>query len=445
MAITLVQAGTVVTASPVTMASVSTGGRLLVIVVECNLNPTLPAGWVSVTNTTWSRIFCYPGNPGGISSVALTSPGTVQGAQMLEFAGAATISPVDQTGAANATVTTSSPMNISTSGATALASELAVSGAYLGLGTSTKITVSAGAGFTQAGQVGNAVKQQAHVTFDYKLDTGAAAQVITDAITQDVTGVAGSIWDYAIATFAQPSAGPTLRTSVTTSAASGTTLVSPAFTPQTGDIIVLKQVTEDASDTISGPTNSGSTFSAWTSRVTDATASRVGARISTATCTAGGTSSTVTANFSSSTRHHSLVVEVWQNAQLAGTPATCDTTGSGAPTATVTTVAANSVVSWCDGDWAAVTGAAAYRSAAYQDGIDQQGGLYCAYYAYQAAASAGAQTIGLTAPAGQTYTLLGIEIQLAAAAPSGLLPQQLHARSPVTGLGAPAGEATYGR
>jgi hypothetical protein len=71
-------------------------------------------------------------------------------------------------------------------------------------------------------------------------------------------------------------------------------------------------------------------------------------------------------------------------------------------------------VTWVNGDWAAVSpSSAAYRSSATQDGLHDKSGTgnYVAYYATQPAASAGSQTMGLTAPTGQTWSLIGIEIQ----------------------------------
>jgi hypothetical protein len=70
-------------------------------------------------------------------------------------------------------------------------------------------------------------------------------------------------------------------------------------------------------------------------------------------------------------------------------------------------------------DWNAVDGASrAYSSSATEEGYDFQSGVYTGYWAYQSAASAGAQTVGLTAPTGQAWAIAGIEIQdTAAAAP----------------------------
>jgi hypothetical protein len=106
--------------------------------------------------------------------------------------------------------------------------------------------------------------------------------------------------------------------------------------------------------------------------------------------------------------------------------------GSGAPSDSLTTVAANSVVSWVSGDWAAVAGARTYRSSATEQGYHTATGLWTHYSAYQSAASAGAQTYGMTAPTGQTYTMASIEIQdSGGAAPTTLVRPRAMSRVPM--------------
>ena len=84
-----------------------------------------------------------------------------------------------------------------------------------------------------------------------------------------------------------------------------------------------------------------------------------------------------------------MVVERWSGAQLAATPVTVHVTGSGAPSTTLTTVGVNSIVSWCNGDWAAVNGSARTYSTTSgipaEDGYTFTTGAYTAYYAYQLA------------------------------------------------------------
>src|SRR5258706_6216188 len=149
---------------------------------------------------------------------------------------------------------------------------------------------------------------------------------------------------------------PTLVASyLVTSAASDTTsLVTPSFTPAIGEIVVVKAIAADFHLSISTPTDSQS--NAYTSRKTGPNSgSNVWAGLWTAT-TSAASSMTVTVAVSGTANWHSLLVERWSGASLAATPATNGTTsGTGAPSSTITTTAANSVVSWCDGDWNAVS------------------------------------------------------------------------------------------
>ena len=111
-----------------------------------------------------------------------------------------------------------------------------------------------------------------------------------------------------------------------------------------------------------------------------------------------------------------MVVERWINAALAGSPATMSASGtSTAPNGTCTTAAANSVVSWVSTDRTAGTGARTYRGTPTEEQYHTVTSWYTGYWAYQTAASAGAQTCGLTAPASQKWEIAGLEVQAAAA------------------------------
>lgn len=207
---------------------------------------------------------------------------------------------------------------------------------------------------------------------------------------------------------------------VVQSAANTTALVTASFTPATGDVLVVKGVAADAGMTWGTPTGGGWTYTNRVNIGTAANTTRVA--IWTAPVGAGGTAMTVSLTPAGLSNWHSMVVEVWSSAQLAASPAVASTNaGSGAPTQALTTAAPGSVVSWCNGDWAAVSPASrTFRDAPTDEGVhDGSTTQYVAYYAYQAAASAGSQTFGLTAPTGQTYSIAGIEIQAAAGAAAG--------------------------
>lgn len=188
------------------------------------------------------------------------------------------------------------------------------------------------------------------------------------------------------------------------------TLTTPSFTPQAGEILAVKALGADRLLTFGTPTGGGWTY---TSRGTDVTISHVSAAMWTAPVLVGGTSQTVAVTAAGTANFHTIVVERWAYARVAASPALTDQVGSGAPSATNTTVQPNSVVTWCAGDWAAVNSntTRVYRSDAYETGSQWLSGFFTGYWAYQYAVSPGAQTVGLTAPAGQTWTLLAVELQ----------------------------------
>lgn len=212
---------------------------------------------------------------------------------------------------------------------------------------------------------------------------------------------------------------PTLTASfpLASSAKDTSTLTTSAFTPGVSDVIVVKGASEDHLCVGGTPTATGLTF---TLRASSAAANNAWVGVWTAVV-ASSSSITVSSSWSGNAGFHSATVERWTSAQLAATPATNATkTGTGAPSTTITTVAANSVVSWANADWAAVApGTPAYRSSATQEQLDDHSTAdYVAYHAWQSAAAAGSQTLGLTAPTGQTWTLIGVEVQASTTAPA---------------------------
>lgn len=207
---------------------------------------------------------------------------------------------------------------------------------------------------------------------------------------------------------------PTLTTSylVAQDGASSGSLVTPSFTPAAGEVIIIKGLIEDAFASFGSPTGGGLT---WTKRVDIGSAFST-SRATVWTATVGSTPSamTVTVPHSGYPMPHSMLVERWANAKLAGSPATLSAGGSGsAPSGTCTTVAANSIVTWVNADRNAASSTRTYRSSATEDAYRVVGGAYTGYWAWQTAAAAGAQTCGLTAPASQLWELAGVEVQAA--------------------------------
>ncbi|MDB5160330.1 MAG: hypothetical protein JWO99_593 [Candidatus Saccharibacteria bacterium] len=194
------------------------------------------------------------------------------------------------------------------------------------------------------------------------------------------------------------------------------TITTPSFTPVTGELIVLKVVSEDTGSPAGTPSATGGGIT-WTKRTENKVASTCYAAIWTGIVTAGGSAITVSVTISGGvTGYVSMVLEGWTGAQLGPAPSLCYINGTtGAATGTITVVSAGSMVSWLDGDWNASTGTITYVGSGppiqtTQDGYHTATGAYTAYYAYQIGI-AGSQSFGLTSPTTQTYTLLAIEIQ----------------------------------
>lgn len=197
-------------------------------------------------------------------------------------------------------------------------------------------------------------------------------------------------------------------------------LTSPSFTPADGELIIVSASTAGSACVPSVPTASGVTF---TSRAQAGTSGSFGqARLSTAEISTSPGSITVTQAFTGSGFVRSFTVERWKNAQLDATPAVAQATGSGGPSTTVTTEAANSIVSYVCTDWNAVApGAYLYRGThTTETGLfDVTTTDVTSYYAHQYAPTAGSQTLGLSAPVGQAWSIAGVEIQYEAPAGGG--------------------------
>ena len=203
-------------------------------------------------------------------------------------------------------------------------------------------------------------------------------------------------------------------------AAPGPVPLTVTFTPAAGEILVIKVISENSARVAQTPT--GVTTPAL--QVSDVTSSSCGAWIWTAI--AAGSPTTVTVQSGSATPAHAgMVVERWSWAQIAASPATCDTvgtssgSGSNPAVATIAGIAATSAVTWLLGDYAAATGTPIYSGASgtpAQDGYDAPSGAYTGYWASQTVRAAGTQTIGVASgvSGAMTFTILGLEVQSAA-------------------------------
>jgi hypothetical protein len=192
------------------------------------------------------------------------------------------------------------------------------------------------------------------------------------------------------------------------------TLTTAAFTPANGEVIIIKMLTEDIASTMAAPTGGSQTY---TARVTFTPASTHGwVAIYTAVISGSPGSMTISATHSATASMHSLLLERWTGATLAATPVTNTASGnSSVPSGTVTTSAANSVLSIANVDWNAQNPATrAYTNSA--NVTDE--GLYdvsasgdtVQYYWRQAVPTAGSTSYGLTAPGTQNWAMAAIEI-----------------------------------
>jgi hypothetical protein len=204
-----------------------------------------------------------------------------------------------------------------------------------------------------------------------------------------------------------------------------TTLSTPSFTPANGEVIVVKAATWDSGTPSGTPSGGGLVY---TQRATAAPGGFNGyATIFTTVVSGSPGSMSVTLSAPGSSANHSMVVERWTTAQLAGSPATSAPINGfgGPPSASITTTGANSIITWVAVDvGSADPTSRAYLSSATEDGLSDGhvGSNSVHYYAYQTAAVAGSQTLGMSAPS-QTWVMAGIEVKAAAvvASPSAFL------------------------
>lgn len=214
--------------------------------------------------------------------------------------------------------------------------------------------------------------------------------------------------------------GPTLIASyfVKTTSQSAAALTTPSFTPSNGEVIIVKMETWDTGTSMGSVTGGSQVY---TSRVTVAPGGfRPWVGISTAVISGSPGSMTISATPSASARC-SMTVERWSGAQLAASPVVAS--GNGSPSAasgSITTTAANSIVSWVASDAQSLDPSTrAYLASATDEGVrdDHVGSNGVGYHAYQTAASTGSQSFGLSAPTTMQWCIAGIEVQASGGAP----------------------------
>jgi hypothetical protein len=207
---------------------------------------------------------------------------------------------------------------------------------------------------------------------------------------------------------------PTLAAAVmfvSSGAVNATAITTTSFTPSNGEVVIVKVATSDSTMSMGTPTGGSQTY---TSRVASTSGGfRPWVGIYTAVISGSPGSMTISSTPTGSCRH-AMLVERWTSAQLAATPVTNSAQGAtGAASSTLTTTAANSVLSWVAADAQSLDPSTrAYLNSATDEGVDDAhvsaDGVI--YFGRQAVASAGSTSYGLSAPSGMQFWIAGIEV-----------------------------------
>jgi hypothetical protein len=208
---------------------------------------------------------------------------------------------------------------------------------------------------------------------------------------------------------------PTLVASyaVYANAQNANTLTTPSFSPANGEILIIKLATWSTTTSMSAPTGGGQTYQS--AIIAAPGGFTPWEAIYFVNGVSGSPGSMTISSTPSASSWHGMVVERWSGATMDATPAVNGTiNGTGAPSVTLTTTAANSVISTVSGDAQSndPTGHA-YLSSATEDGLQDGhvGSNGVTYYYWQNCGAAGSQTVGMSAPGGQKWALAAIEIK----------------------------------
>ena len=187
-----------------------------------------------------------------------------------------------------------------------------------------------------------------------------------------------------------------------------------SITVQTGDIIVVQGITGDGASTLGTPTNTN-TAQTYTLEKSVVVTNYCAAYCWTAVASTNQAMVISITRGGTNTNFWGFQVTQWRGSDGVGASAVTNV-ASGAPSLSLTTQAANSAVCVQNGDWTASTGARTWRTvngaaatelAYFADGTNY--GFYAGYH--PDAGSAGANTYGLSAPTGQKYSIIAVEIK----------------------------------
>lgn len=186
------------------------------------------------------------------------------------------------------------------------------------------------------------------------------------------------------------------------------------FTTAIGDVLVAYAVEEGAgTDTINTPPT-GTYTGTWTLRQSYSNTSYTRVSLWTSVASSAQTSVYATISISISNFFGGTVLQ-FRNSSGVGITNSAQSS-SGTPSVTLSGVSQNSAIVMVNGDWSAVTGARTYVTATagsfteetyYADGTRY--GIEGGYY--PSVGSAGTKTIGISAPAGMTWSLCAVEVK----------------------------------
>ena len=192
-----------------------------------------------------------------------------------------------------------------------------------------------------------------------------------------------------------------------------TTTSTTSFTPSDGEVIVVKGWGGDLNDP-NFATCTGGNLTFGLHRHIQATGhSEIFIFVAEVGTSPGSMSVSVT--WQTGSNDHGIIVERWADAQIAGTPAGASPyLGTDSlPSATVAATDELSVITWLCADWDVTAGAQTYVAPAVQTQTSSTSNVRV-YGAYQPVSAAGDVTVGMSAPAGQTWTLAAVELLPAA-------------------------------
>lgn len=247
-----------------------------------------------------------------------------------------------------------------------------------------------------------------------KVATGSVTATLTLASTLAAanTGITGFV---RLRDIPPSIVGPVRAATVPVTTQTAASLTSPTFDVQSGDLVTIFGFTSHTGATLA-TTWTGTETVSLTDSVLAGSGNFANIYLWTIPVTATATGRTVTISYTGGS-WWGYQVTVWRNHGGIGNLTPSTAFGTGAPSASLTT-STNSAVEVLVDDWNAV--APTTRNWLPVNGKNvievyaaATGTAFTAYTAYVQDVSAGTATIGLSAPTGQSWTLIGLEIRAA--------------------------------